>query len=181
MNALVRNWWLMALRGLAALVFGLLTLFYPAVSLAVLILLFGTYALVNGLFIIAAAVAKRRGEPHWVALLVSGLLSVAIGGLAFFRPGLTAVALVYLIAAWSLVTGIGEIAAAVRLRKVITGEWMLILAGLLSVVFGLALFLFPGAGALAVALWIGAYAAVLGVLLIMLAFRLRGWGRAHPG
>jgi uncharacterized membrane protein HdeD (DUF308 family) len=179
MNVLVRNWWMVALRGIAALVFGLLTLFNPAISLAVLILFFGAYALVNGLFTIGSAIAHRR-ESYWVALLVSGVLSAGIGVLTFLRPGVTAVVLVYFIAAWALVIGLGEIAAAIRLRKLITGEWLLILVGVLSVVFGLILFLAPGAGALALTLWIGAYATVIGILLIALGFRLRSWGRAHP-
>jgi uncharacterized membrane protein HdeD (DUF308 family) len=174
-NALVRNWKLVALRGVIALLFGLLTLFYPAVSLTALLLLFGAYALVNGLFIIMAAVANRRGEPHWVALLVSGVMSVAIGVLTFIMPRLTALALLYLIAAWAVITGIGEIVAAIRLRRLITGEWLLLLAGILSVAFGALLFIFPGAGALAVTLWIGAYAAAFGIVLIALGFRLRNW------
>jgi uncharacterized membrane protein HdeD (DUF308 family) len=179
-NTLVRNWWLVALRGVAALVFGLLTLLFPAAGVAALVLVFGAYALVYGVFTIIAAVANRRGEPHWVALLVSGVLSVGIGVLTFLMPGVTALVLLYLIAAWAIVTGVAEIAAAIRLRKVITGEWLLALAGVLSVAFGVLLIVFPGAGALAVVLWIGAYAALLGVLLIALSFRLRAWGRAHP-
>jgi uncharacterized membrane protein HdeD (DUF308 family) len=130
-------------------------------------------------FTIVAAVANRHGEPHWVALLVNGLLSVALGVLTFLMPNVTAVVLVYLVAGWAIVTGVAEIVTAVRLRKVITGEWLLVLAGALSVAVGLALAVSPGAGALALTLWMGAYATVLGVLLIALAFRLRSWGRAH--
>lgn len=176
-NVLARNWWMLALRGLAALVFGLLTLFNPAITLGVLILFFGAYALVYGAFTVFAAVANRRGEPYWVALLVGGVLSVLIGVLTFMRPGVTGLVLLYFIAAWAIVIGLSEVAAGIRLRKVITGEWLLVLSGVLSVVFGLALMVFPGAGALAVTLWIGAYATVLGILLIALAFRLRRWQR----
>jgi len=178
-NVLVRNWWLVVLRGVAALIFGLLTLVYPIASLAILVLFFGAYALVSGAFTIAAAVANRRGERQWVALLISGILSVIIGVVTFFMPVVTGFALLYLIAAWALVTGIMEIVVAVRLRKLITGEWLLILAGILSVAFGVILVLFPGAGALAVAIWIGAYATVFGILLIALGIRLRSWGRTH--
>ena len=177
LNALVRNWWLVALRGLAALAFGILTLVYPALSLTLLVLLFGAYAFVDGVFIIFSAIA-RRGERHWVALLVSGILAVGIGVLTFVMPQVTALALVLLMAAWAVVTGLGQIVAGVRLRKLITGEWLLILAGVLSVIFGAMLAVFPGAGALAVALWIGLYAAVLGILLIALAFKLRSRAKA---
>jgi uncharacterized membrane protein HdeD (DUF308 family) len=178
-NLLVRNWWLVVLRGVAALIFGLLTVAYPIASLTVLILFFGAYALIGGAFTIAAAVSNRRGERRWVAMLVSGLLSVIIGGITFFMPAVTGFALLYLIAAWALVTGLAEIVVAIRLRKLITGEWLLILAGILSVAFGVILVLFPGAGALALALWIGAYATLFGILLIALGFRLRSWGRGH--
>jgi uncharacterized membrane protein HdeD (DUF308 family) len=178
-DVLARNWWLVALRGVAALVFGLLTLFNPAVTLAALILLFGAYALADGVFTVIAALASHRGEPRWVALLVGGILSIVLGVLTFLMPGVTAVVLLYFIAAWAIVTGVSEIATAIRLRKVITGEWLLVLAGVLSVAFGLALVLYPAAGALAVTLWIGAYATALGVVLLALAFRLRSWGRTH--
>jgi uncharacterized membrane protein HdeD (DUF308 family) len=179
LDLLARNWGLVALRGVASLVFGLLTLFYPALSLTVLVLFFGAYALVNGAFVIAAAVANRRGQPRWMALLVSGVLGILVGALTIWMPGVTALVLLYLIAAWAILTGVAEIAAGIRLRKVMTGEWLLILGGVLSVAFGLALVVFPGAGALAIALWIGAYATVLGILLIALGFRLRSWNRAR--
>jgi uncharacterized membrane protein HdeD (DUF308 family) len=178
-ETLIRNWWLVALRGAVALIFGVLTVLRPAVTLSVLILLFGGYAIANGVFTVVAAIAKRRGEPHWVSLLVSGVLSIALGVLTFFMPRLTAIALLYIIAAWAIVTGISEIITAVRLRRVITGEWLLIVAGVLSVLFGVFLIVSPGAGALAVTLWIGTYAIMVGILLLALAFRLRSWGHAH--
>jgi uncharacterized membrane protein HdeD (DUF308 family) len=176
---LSRNWGWIALRGLAAVVFGLLTLFDPRISLTALVLLWGAYAFVDGIFAIVSAVRDRRQEPHWVSLLVTGIAGVVAGLLTFFVPGITALVLLYFIAAWALITGIAEIVAAVRLRKVITGEWMLALAGLLSVIFGVFLFAFPGAGALTIVLWIGAYALVLGIVLLVLAFRLRAGGVAR--
>jgi len=176
---LSRNWGWIALRGLAAVVFGLLTLFDPSISLAALVLLWGAYAFVDGIFAIVSAVRDRRQEPHWVSLLVTGIAGVVAGLLTFFVPGITALVLLYFIAAWALITGIAEIVAAVRLRRVITGEWMLALAGLLSAIFGVFLFAFPGAGALTVVLWIGAYAFVLGIVLLVLAFRLRAGGVAR--
>ena len=176
---LSRNWGWIALRGLAAVVFGLLTLFDPRISLTALVLLWGAYAFVDGIFAIVSAVRDRRQEPHWVSLLVTGIAGVVAGLLTFFVPGITALVLLYFIAAWALITGIAEIVAAVRLRKVITGEWMLALAGLLSAIFGVFLFAFPGAGALTVVLWIGTYALVLGIVLLVLAFRLRAGGVAR--
>lgn len=178
-DSIIRNWWLVALRGVVALIFGVLTTFRPGVTLAALILLFGAYAIVNGIFTVVVAIAHHRGEPHWVSLLVSGVLSVALGIVAFVMPRLTALSLLYIIAAWAIVTGVSEVATAIRLRRVITGEWLLVIAGVLSVLFGVFLVLFPGAGALAVTLWIGTYAVMLGILLIALAFRLRSWGRAR--
>jgi uncharacterized membrane protein HdeD (DUF308 family) len=176
---LVRNWWLLALRGVAGVVFGLITMFRPGIGLAALILLFGAYALVDGILGVVLVLTKRRGEPHWVATLIGSILSIVVGVLTFILPGLTAIALLFLIAAWAIVTGVAEIVTAIRLRKVITGEWLLILAGVLSVAFGVLVALFPGPGALAIVLWIGAFATVTGVLLIVLAFRLRSWNRTH--
>lgn len=173
---LSRNWGWIALRGVAAVVFGLLTLFDPSISLAALVLVWGAYAFVDGIFSVVSAVRDRREEPHWVSLLVTGIAGVVAGLITFFVPGITALALLYFIAAWAFITGIAEIVAAVRLRKVITGEWMLALAGALSVLFGVFLFVFPGAGALAVVLWIGAYALLFGIMLLVLAFRLRAGG-----
>ncbi len=176
---LARNWGWVALRGVAALLFGLLTLWYPGMSLAVLIFLFGAYALVDGVFTAISAVANRRGEQHWVALLIGGIAGIIIGVLTFLAPGVTATVLLFFIAAWAIVTGIAQIVAASRLRKLIRGEWLLALAGALSLVLGVLLISRPVAGALAVVLWIGAYAVVLGVITIVLAFRLRAWGRGH--
>jgi uncharacterized membrane protein HdeD (DUF308 family) len=177
-SVLARNWGMVAVRGVVALLFGILTLFRPGISLATLVILFGAYALVDGLFTVWSAVANRRGEAHWVALLFGGLAGIAVGVITFMRPGITAMVLLYLIAAWAIVRGVAEIAMAIQLRKVLTGEWLLALAGVVSVAFGVFLFAYPGAGAVAVVLWIGVWAAVLGVLLIALAFRLRKWNKA---
>lgn len=178
-DILARNWGWVALRGVIALAFGLLTLFYPAITLAALIFLFGGYAIADGVFTIVAAVANRRDQPYWVALVLGGIAGILLGILTFFWPGVTATVLLYFIAAWAIVTGVAGIVTAIRLRHEITGEWLLILAGVVSVAFGIVLFLFPGAGALGLVLYIGAYAVVLGILLIALAFRLRGWAKGH--
>lgn len=172
---LARNWGWVLLRGVAALIFGLLTLFNPGITLVVLVILFGTYALLDGVFTIISAIATRHGEPHWGSILLRGILGVAAGIVTFAMPGITALALLYVIAAWAVITGIMEIVTAVRLREVLRGEWLLILAGVISILFGILLFVAPGAGALTVVLWIGAYAVIFGILLIVLAFRLRSW------
>lgn len=177
LEALARNWWLLVLRGVVGVLFGMVALFYPAITLAVLVILFGAFALADGLFAVFAAVANRREEPRWTSLLLSGIIGLIIGIVTFFWPGITALALLFLIAAWAMIIGVGEIVAAIRLRKVIRGEWFLLIAGILSVLFGIVLLLFPGVGALAVVLWIGLWAIVVGVMRIAAGFRLRRWVR----
>jgi uncharacterized membrane protein HdeD (DUF308 family) len=174
-DSLSRNWWAVSLRGLAGILFGIITFFAPGISLAALVLLFGAYALVDGVLAIVSAV-RRRGADRWWLLLLEGLVGIAAGVLTFMWPAITAIALLYVIAAWALVTGAFEIAAAIRLRKVITGEWLLVLSGILSIALGVLLVLFPGPGALAVVIWIGAFAFVFGALLFALGLRLRGVG-----
>ena len=175
-GALARKWWIVLLRGVAGVIFGLATFFAPGISLAMLVLVFGAYAFADGILAIFSAI-PRRGEDRWWFLFLDGLMGTAVGVATFLWFQITALALLYLIAAWALVTGGFEIAAAIRLRKVITGEWLLVLSGIASVALGVLLILFPGPGALALVLWIGAYALVSGALLIALGFRLRSWAR----
>jgi uncharacterized membrane protein HdeD (DUF308 family) len=163
--------------------FGIITFVAPGISLAALVLVYGAYALVDGVFAVVSAVRRHGSTDRWWVLLIEGIVGIAAGLVTFFWPGITALALLYLIAAWSLLTGVMEVIAAVRLRKIIAGEWLLALSGVLSIGFGVLLALFPAPGALAVVLWIGAYAIVFGCLLIALGFRLRSWqhhGTAHP-
>jgi uncharacterized membrane protein HdeD (DUF308 family) len=167
-----RNWWLLALRGLAAVIFGVLAFAWPGITLLSLIWLFGAFALVNGILSLVLATKAPKGYPRFGSLILGGLLGILAGLLTFVMPGITALGLLILIAAWALVTGILEIVAAIKLRKTITGEWMLILAGLASVAFGILLILQPAAGALVMVLWIGAYALVFG-----LAFKMRSLGK----
>jgi uncharacterized membrane protein HdeD (DUF308 family) len=170
---LARNWWALALRGLVALFFGIAAFVWPGITLRVLVLLFGAYALVDGIFSIAAAVtATPKGVPWW-ALLVEGLAGIAVGVLTFAWPGITQLVLLYMIAAWALVTGVFEIVAAIRLRKEIRGEWALALAGVLSIILGVLLAIFPIEGLVGLAWTIGAYAIASGVILLALSFRLR--------
>jgi len=176
---LSRNWWALALRGLAAIVFGVLAFVWPGITLWALVLLFGGYMLVDGIFAIVAAVRAAGREARWWLLLVEGVLGVLAGLVAFLLPGITALALLYLVAAWAIFTGILQIVGAVRLRREIEGEWALILGGVLSVIFGVLLAVLPGPGILALVWLIGAYAVVSGVLLIVLAFRVRNRDEAE--
>jgi uncharacterized membrane protein HdeD (DUF308 family) len=171
---LSRNWWALALRGLAAILFGILAFAWPGITLFVLVIFFGAYMLVDGIFAIVAAVRAAGAEARWWLMLLEGILGVVAGLVTFFWPGLTALALLYLIAAWAIVTGIMEIAAAIRLRQEIVGEWALVLGGALSVLFGVLLVVIPArAGLLSLTWLIGAYAVAFGVLLVILAFRVR--------
>lgn len=177
-DTLTENWWAVALRGVAGVLFGIFALIAPGLSLAALVLAFGAFALVDGVFAIVAAARRRGVSDRWWMLLLEGVASVVIGGVTLLLPGITALALLLLIAARALVSGVLQIVAAVRLRKVISGEWLLVLGGTASLAWGVLLVVFPGAGALALVLWIGAFALVTGALLIALAFRLRAWRRS---
>jgi len=172
-DLLAKVWWALALRGVAGILFGILAFVMPALTLAVLVLLFGAYALVDGIFNVVASLSGRSGARPWWALLLAGLVCIGAGLLTLFMPGLTALALAYLIGVWAIIIGVLEIISAVRLRKVITNEWWLGLSGVLAIVFGVLLTLAPGPGALAMVIWIGAYAFVYGVFLVLLGLRLR--------
>lgn len=171
---LARHWWAVGLRGLAALIFGILTFVVPGISLIVLISFFGAYALIDGIIAIYVAIRGRGNIRNWVWLLVEGVAGVLIGILTFRWPGVTALVLLAFIAAWAIITGVGEIFEAIELRHVINDEWLLILSGALSVLFGLVLIIFPSLGALGLIYLIGFYAIVFGLLLLVFAWRLRG-------
>lgn len=178
LGELPRHWWVVALRGLAAIVFGILTFIWPNISLAVLILFFGAYAIVDGVLGLYAA-TQSRGEHVWAPVL-EGLLSIAAGLVAFFWPGVTALALLFVIATWAILTGVIEVYAAIRLRRVIDNEWALVLSGVLSVVFGILLLVQPGAGVLTVVWLIGGYAIAFGIAMLVFAFRLRDVSQHLP-
>jgi uncharacterized membrane protein HdeD (DUF308 family) len=169
------NWWLLALRGLVAVLFGVLAFMWPGATLITLVWLFGAFAMVNGILSLILAAKTPKGYPKVGSLILGGLLGILAGLLAFVMPGITAVGLLILIAAWAIATGVMELVAAVRLRKIITNEWLLVLAGIASVVFGVLLLFQPAAGALALIWLIGAWAVVFGILLMILAFRMRNW------
>ena len=179
-GVLARNWWALALRGLLAVLCGLLAFALPGLTLAALVILFGAYSLVDGIFALITAVRAAEAHERWWLFVLEGLAGVAAGLITFMWPGITALVLLFLIAWWAIITGIFEIAAAVRLRKEITGEWALALGGVASVIFGLVLLFRPGVGALAVIWLIGTYAVVFGLLLLLLAFRLRGHSGQKP-
>ena len=168
-----RNWWMVALRGLAAIVFGVMALVWPGITLTALVLLFVAYAVMDGIVTVVTAVSEHETYERWWVMLLQGLLGVVAGVVAFVWPGITTLVLLYLIAAWAVVMGVLTVVAAIQLRKELEGEWLLICSGILSVLFGLILMVRPGAGAVAIAWFIGAYAIFLGVLLIVFAFRLR--------
>jgi uncharacterized membrane protein HdeD (DUF308 family) len=172
------SWWALLLRGIAAILFGVLAFVWPGITLTVLVLLWGAYAFVDGAFAIAAGIRSHGENRRWWVLLLEGILGVAAGIVAFAVPGITALVLLMLIAAWAIVTGVFEVVAAIQMRKYIKGEWLLILAGIASILFGVVLFINPGAGALAVIWLIGAYALVFGVILIALSLRLHGMVRS---
>jgi uncharacterized membrane protein HdeD (DUF308 family) len=174
LHTLAANWWALALRGLVAVLFGLLTFFLPGITFVTLVLLFGAYALVDGVFNVIAFF--RVASYQW-ALLVEGVVGIIAGVLTFAWPAISAITLLYVIAFWAIFTGIFEIVAGIRLRKTMTNEWLLLLMGILSLLFGLLILFAPGAGALAIVFWIGAYALLFGIFLLALAFRLRGQRR----
>jgi len=174
LRTLAQNWWAIVLRGLCAVLFGVVAFAWPGITLTVLVLLYGAYALVEGVLAVAWAVIGRLPGPFPWGVLLAGLAGVAVGVWTFLYPGITALALVFLIGAWAVIRGIFEIVAAFHLRKELDNEWLLALSGFLSLVLGLFLFMAPGAGALAVLWWIGAFSIVFGVLEIILGFRLKG-------
>jgi uncharacterized membrane protein HdeD (DUF308 family) len=172
-EALKRHWWVPVVRGIAGIVFGIVAFVYPGLALATLVLLFGAWVLVDGVFRIVGATAGREGDPDWGFHLVIGILGIIVGVLTFRSPGITALALVIYIAAWALMVGVAEIALAVKLRREIKGEWFLILMGLISILFAVLLLWNPVAGA-DVLIWLIAwYAVVFGVLAMIFGFRLR--------
>ena len=173
MMTLARDWWVVALRGVAALIFGVIALVSPGSTFEVLVLLFGAYALVDGLFAFTAGLWAAGTERRWWPMLLVGIVGILTGVLTFAQPAVVAVALVAIIGAWAILTGVLEIVVAVSLRKLISNEWLLAVGGLASVVFGVLVIASPGAGAVTLVLLFGAYAIVYGTMLVGLSFRLR--------
>jgi uncharacterized membrane protein HdeD (DUF308 family) len=173
---LARNWWLILLRDIAAIAFGVLAFVWPGITLVTLALLYGAFALVEGALALAAAVAGGSPAPRWWLVIV-GLLGVAVGVLTIMMPGMTALLLVLLVAGWAIATGIMQIIGAIRLRREIDNEWMLVAVGLISVLFGVLVAIQPIVGAISLVFVLGAYAIIFGITLVGCAFRLRRHAR----
>jgi len=178
LNSLASRWWMLVVRGLFAILFGILAAFWPGITLLALVLLWGAYAFVDGVFAVTLAVRAGRAGKRWGWLLLEGLVGMSAAAITIVWPGITALALLMLIAMWAVVTGVAEIAAAIELRRAIRGEWLLALSGVLSIAFGVLMLIFPQGGALAVVAIIAAYSIVFGVLLIALGFRVRRSAKA---
>ena len=168
------------IRGILGIVVGLMTFLWPGITLMALVFLFAGYALVDGIVSLTGAAHAAQARERWAPLLIEGLLGIAAAVITVLWPAITALGPVFVIAAWAILTGVAEVVAAVRLRRHISGEWLLALAGIASVVFGVMVAAVPLAGALVIAIWFGAYALVFGVMLLVLGFRLRTWERALP-
>jgi len=168
------NWWKLLLRGLVAIAFGILVFMQPGMSLEALVLLFGAYALIDGVMAIWTAISGRNVIEHWVVLLLGGLCGVGIGVLTFMVPGITALVLEFYIAFWAILIGVLGIVAGVRLRKEITGEWALILSGILGVAFGGYIISQPINGALSILAILATFAILYGILISMVAFKVKG-------
>ena len=179
--ALAHNWWSLVVRGTIAIVFGVVTFLWPALTFGALVFLFAGYALVDGVVSIAGVVRAERAHERWGALLFEGIVGILTAVVTVFWPAITALALVYIVAFWAIFTGVGEILAAFRLRRRVAGEVLLLIAGLLSCAFGCLLVFAPLAGAIVLALWLGAYMLVFGIVLLALGFRLRSWSHRSLG
>jgi uncharacterized membrane protein HdeD (DUF308 family) len=171
---LTTNWWALLLRGISAVLFGLAALFWPGLTLFALIVFFGAYTLVDGIFAIVAGI-RGSGGRRWL-LLAEGVLGVLVGLIAFFSPGMTALVFLYVIAAWAIFTGILKVVMAIWLRQEINNEWTMALSGALWVLLGIVLFVLPGAGLISLSWLIGIFALGAGITLIVSALRVRGQG-----
>jgi len=177
---LARNWWSLVIRGMVGILLGIVAFGWPGVTLGAMVLLFGAYALIDGIVNLAGAFHAAGAHERWGMLLLEGMVGVGAALVTIFWPAITAFALIYIIAAWAILTGIAEIAAAIRLRRHIAGELLLGLAGVLSILFGVIMMAAPLVGVLVIAAWFGAYAFIFGVVLLALGLRLRGWHHRLP-
>lgn len=170
---LARNWWVFALRGVVAILFGVLAFVRPGITLEALVLLFALWALFDGVLALIGSVGAAEAHEPWWPLVLMGLLGIAAGLVTLRWPGITALALLFVIAYWSIFRGVLEVVAAFRLRDLIQGEGWLILGGIASIAFGVLLIIYPGSGLLAVIWLVGLYAVIFGISLLMLGFRLK--------
>jgi uncharacterized membrane protein HdeD (DUF308 family) len=170
---LAQNWWAVALRGVFAILFALIALFWPGATILSLVLFFSAYMLVDGIFGIVSAVRAASNNQRWGLLVTEGVINILVGIVAFLWPGLTVVVFITLLAVWSLITGVLMIAAAFKLNPTYGRGW-LIFSGVVSILFGVALLIAPLIGAVVLTWWLGAYALVFGITLLVLAFKLKG-------
>ncbi len=169
---LANNWWAIGIRGALAILFGLIALFLPGVTMLSLVLVFAAYAFLDGVLAVVSAVRAAREQERWGYLVLEGLVDIAAAAVAVLWPGITVIAFVFVIAFWAIFTGILELAAAFRLQF-IDGRGWLIFGGIVSVLYGALLIIAPMIGAVVLTWWLGAYALVFGVCLVVLAFKLR--------
>ena len=177
LHAMAKNWWLEVLRGVAAIIFGILAFTWTGGVLLTLILFWGAFALVDGVLAIIAAVKGGNPMPRWWLAIV-GIAGIAAGAITFMMPGVAALVLVTFIAVWAIILGVMEIYGAIKLRKEIEGEWFLIVNGVLSVIFGILILWRPGIGAITLVWIIGAYAIILGIMHVAFGFKLKKHARA---
>jgi uncharacterized membrane protein HdeD (DUF308 family) len=180
LDVLVRNWWTFLVRGIAAVVFGALALALPLSTLVVLVAFYGAYAFVDGVFALVGAMRAAKEHERWGWLALEGVAGIAAAAVTLFYPAITALVLLLIIAFWAIVTGVLEIATAVRFGKILHGEWALWLGGILSILFGALLVAQPASGALAVVWLIGIYAVIFGLTNTIVAFRLRSLAKQRP-
>jgi uncharacterized membrane protein HdeD (DUF308 family) len=173
-QVLIGNWWALALRGVFAVIFGVIAFVRPGITAAALVLLFGAYALVDGVFALVAALRAARHHGPSGALVLEGILDLIIAAVVFFWPVEALVAIIYFIAIWAVITGVALIAAGIAMIRV-NGEWLLVLSGIISLLLGIILFVQPGAGVIALSWWLGIYALLFGISLLAAAFRMRHW------
>ena len=169
---LIGNWWALALRGVVAIVFAIIAFFWPGITAAALILLFGVYALVDGVFALVAGLRAARRHGRSRTLLIEGILNIAIAVVVFAWPGPALVALIYLIALWAVITGVVLMAAGIALIR-LGGGSLLVVSSLISILLGIVLFIQPAAGVVALSWWLGAYALLFGIAMLSAAFRIR--------
>jgi uncharacterized membrane protein HdeD (DUF308 family) len=174
---LSQYWWVLLLRGIVSILFGVVAFAWPGLTLATLVLFFAAFVLVDGVFDVFHAFSGRGENDHWWVLLLEGVLGIAFGVITWVNPGVTTLVLLLFIAFWAMATGTLRIIMAIRLRKEIQGEWWLVLSGAASMLFGVIVLARPGAGALAMLMFIAAWATVVGVFLVILSFKVRTFGK----
>jgi uncharacterized membrane protein HdeD (DUF308 family) len=181
LSGVMRNWWLFVIRGIAAIVFGILAVVLPDITIRALVILFGAFALVDGVGSLVSASRHRGDARHRMSNVSEGVAGVVIGIISLVFPGITALAVIILIGIWAILTGAAEVAAAIRLRQLIDNEWWLVASGVISILAGIIILARPGAGAFAIAIVIGVYAILFGIVLVALGLRLRRMWQARQG